>query len=202
MDEETRRRLFEPFFTTKPPSEGTGLGMAMVYGLMKEHDGMVHVYSEPGRGTTIKLYFPLAGQVATQVARRRPSDSTEVRGGSETLLLAEDEAGIRRTTVRALRSNGYTVLVAEDGEEALELYRENRDRVALVISDLVMPKLGGRQLAEALREEGAAARILFTSGYSPQSASHAADFPAGVAFLQKPWTLTDLFRQVRMLLDE
>ena len=201
MDDETKRRVFEPFFTTKPASKGTGLGMAMVYGLMKEHKGMVHVYSEVGQGTTIKLYFPLATQVPTQstVSHRR-SDPKQVRGGTETLLLAEDEAAIRRTTVRALTSKGYTVLVAEDGEEALELYRQNRERVTLVISDLVMPKLGGRQLAEALRQEGADVKILFTSGYSPQSASPI-EFPSGVAFLQKPWTLTDLFVRVRTLLD-
>ncbi len=207
MDEETKRRLFEPFFTTKPSSKGTGLGMAMVYGLMKDHGGMVHVYSELGQGTTIRLYFALATQVAPgavapgAVAPGGVSDPQQVRGGTETLLLAEDDAAIRRTTKRALEGSGYTVLIAEDGEEALEIYRTNRDRVALVISDLVMPKLGGRQLAQALHQEGANVRILFTSGYSPESAFRASKFPAGVAFLQKPWTLTDLLVQVRSLLD-
>ncbi len=203
MDEHTKRKVFEPFFSTKPASKGTGLGMAMVYGLMKEHNGMVHVYSELGQGTTVKLYFPVAARDPTPfVATRAVIDPKQVRGGTETILLAEDEAAIRRTTVRALGRKGYSVLVAEDGEEALELYRQNRDRIALVISDLVMPKLGGRQLAEALRQDGSEVPILFTSGYSPESASRGVEFPTGVAFLPKPWTLTDLFVQVRTLRDE
>ncbi|MEX2047992.1 MAG: PAS domain S-box protein [Gemmatimonadota bacterium] len=202
MDEQTKDRIFEPFFTTKAVSKGTGLGMAMVYGTIKQHKGMVHVYSEIGRGTTIKLYFPL---VASQdVLASAPADEDHDRGaleGEETILLAEDEPAIRRTTARALRGRGYTVLIAADGEEALELYRDNRARIALVISDLIMPKLGGRQLAEALRGEGATVPVLFTSGYSPDSAAGWSQFPEGVAFLQKPWTLKDLLGRVRALLD-
>lgn len=202
MDEETKRKLFEPFFTTKPASKGTGLGMAMVYGLMKQHKGMVHVYSEPGQGTTIKLYFPAAPEPALEAAAPRGViDPKQVAGGTETILLAEDEPAIRRTTKRALEGKGYTVLMAEDGEEALELYGEHKDRIALLISDLVMPKLGGRQLVDALRQEGSRVPILFTSGYSPGSGYRNGEFPAGVEFLQKPWTLTDLLVRVRELLD-
>jgi PAS domain S-box-containing protein len=202
MDETTQRRVFEPFFTTKPPSEGTGLGMAMVYGTMKQHGGMVHVYSELGRGTTIKLYFPIAGATSLEVPA--PTESAERRtatGGTETILLAEDEPGIRRTTRRALEGKGYRVIVAEDGEAALQLYRQHRDQIDLVISDLVMPKLGGRQLVEAMRSEGSDVQVLFTSGYSTDTVNGAGDLQPGVAFLQKPWTLDDLFARVRDLLD-
>jgi PAS domain S-box-containing protein len=202
MDEETRQRMFEPFFTTKPAGEGTGLGMAMVYGLLKQHNGMAHVYSELGQGTTVKLYFPAATEIESDTPALRLSDGTAAAEGTETILLAEDEPGIRRVTKRALEGKGYRVLVAGDGEEALELYGTHRDEVALVISDLVMPKLGGRQLAQALRKEGSQVPILFTSGYSAESASGAAKLPPGVEFLQKPWTVTDLLALVRKLLDE
>jgi two-component system cell cycle sensor histidine kinase/response regulator CckA len=202
MDEATQQRIFEPFFTTKPVSEGTGLGMAMVYGTMKQHDGMVHVYSEVGQGTTIKLYFPLVSpaQTTTGNGTNAPAPKASL-GGSETILVAEDEPGIRRTTKRALEVKGYSVIVAEDGAVALELFRRHRDEIDLVISDLVMPKLGGRQLVEALRQEGSSVPVLFTSGYSADTVSGAAPFPLGVNFLQKPWTLDDLFARVRYLLD-
>ncbi|HWP37209.1 MAG TPA: CHASE3 domain-containing protein, partial [Gemmatimonadales bacterium] len=151
MDQETMRKVFEPFFTTKPPGQGTGLGLAMVYGLMKQHNGMAHIYSEPGRGTTVKLYFPATSDAVAAAESRGASDSRQLAGGTGTILLAEDDAGVRRAARRALEGQGYSVLVAQDGEEALELYRANRRTIGLVISDLVMPKLGGRQLAEALR---------------------------------------------------
>jgi len=202
MDAETKRRLFEPFFTTKPVGRGTGLGMAMVYGMMKQHNGMAHVYSEVGQGTTVKLYFPTAkdvGQAADEV--ESAAEAHDRAEGTETILLAEDEPSIRRATKRALEGKGYVVIVAADGEEALELYERHKDEVALVVSDLVMPRLGGRQLAEALRGGGSQVPILFTSGYSAESATGAAKFPSGVKFLQKPWTLTDLFASVRQALE-
>ncbi len=201
MDEATLQRLFEPFFTTKPVSEGTGLGMAMVYGTMKQHGGMVHAYSELGHGTTIKLYFPLASSTTGAAPVANDPVPQASRGGTETILLAEDEPGIRRTTKRALEARGYEVMVAEDGAVALELFRRHRSEIDLVISDLVMPNLGGRQLVEALRAEGSGVRVLFTSGYSSDTVSGDSEFPPGVAFLQKPWTLDDLFARVRELLD-
>jgi PAS domain S-box-containing protein len=201
MDEHTQQRLFEPFFTTKPPGVGTGLGMAMVYGLMKQHGGMVHVYSEPGHGTVVKLYFPITTAPTRAGRAPRRADREPAVGGTETILLAEDEVAIRRATRRALEKQGYTVLVAADGEEALDIYRKQGSKIHLVISDLVMPKLGGRQLAEALRSENPDVKIVFTSGYSPGSDYQHASFPAGAIFLHKPWTLADLFRTVRETLD-
>lgn len=140
MTQETAQRIFEPFFTTKPAGLGTGLGMAMVYGLMKQHGGDVNVYSELSRGTTIKLYFPVT-QVALQ-ARPPLSSGIEPRGGTETILIVEDEEAIRRATKRALESHGYRVLLAADGEEALDVLRRPETRIDLVVSDLVMPRLG------------------------------------------------------------
>ncbi len=174
--------------------------MAMVYGLMKQHDGMVHVYSELGEGTTVRLYFPKASGQAVEETRIKRPESGFVRG-TETILLAEDEAGIRRATTRALERMGYTVLVAEDGEAALEMYRKHSEEIALVISDLIMPKLGGGQLAAALRRENPHVRILFSSGYSADTAGGLVALPEGAEFLQKPWNLEDLGLRVRSMLD-
>jgi two-component system cell cycle sensor histidine kinase/response regulator CckA len=199
MDEATRLRVFEPFFTTKPAGAGTGLGMAMVYGLMKEHDGLVNVYSEPGKGTVVRLYFPIVS--ATTDDGDSPSAAVNARGGTETILLVEDDAAIRRASRRALEGRGYSVLDASDGEIALEILRSADHQIALVISDLVMPNLGGRQLAEAMRAGGLDIPILIMSGYADTPTYRNADLPVGVEFLHKPWTLGDLFVKVRTLLD-
>ncbi|UCF40167.1 MAG: PAS domain S-box protein [Gemmatimonadota bacterium] len=199
MDEETRERVFEPFFTTKPPGEGTGLGMAMIYGLVKQHGGYVHVYSDPGEGTTVNVYFP-AVSASAEAAAAGPS-AAGMRG-DETILLVEDEGGIRRATRRALEGQGYSVLLAADGEEALEVFRQHEAAIDLIVSDLVMPRLGGRQFYQALKEQGKRPRILFTSGYSAQDVRAGLGFLRGVPFLHKPWTLTDLFLRVREVLEQ
>jgi PAS domain S-box-containing protein len=200
MDEETKERVFEPFFTTKPPGEGTGLGMAMIYGLVKQHGGYVHVYSEPGEGTTVNVYFRAARASVQEIALASPA--AEGMRGDETILLVEDEGGIRRATKRALEGQGYSVLLAADGEEALEAFRQHEAEIDLIVSDLVMPRLGGRQFYEALKEQGKDPRILFTSGYSAQDVRAGLGFLRDVPFLHKPWTLTDLFLRVREVLDE
>jgi PAS domain S-box-containing protein len=201
MDEETRLRMFEPFYTTKPAGVGTGLGMAMVYGIMKEHDGMVHVYSEVGRGTVVNLYFPVDAATSAKSAAEPRLGIPAVRGGGETILLAEDDAAIRMATRRALERNGYVILDASDGEQALSVFRANASTIDLVISDLIMPNLGGRQFAEALRAEGSTVPVLFTSGYSSEAVYRQGEMPARVGFLHKPWTLTQLFTRVRDILD-
>jgi CheY-like chemotaxis protein len=201
MDEVTKQRIFEPFFTTKPAGSGTGLGMAMVYSLMRQHDGMAQVYSELGRGTIVKLYFPAIIDSVQRVDRDLHTDPREIRGGNELILLVEDEPAIRRASRRALQGKGYSTVEAADGEEALEIFRQHSDSISLIISDLVMPKLGGRQLAAALREAGSTVPILFTSGYSPGSGLEEQALPPGVAFLMKPWSLSDLFGRVREMLD-
>ncbi|MGH7701581.1 MAG: ATP-binding protein, partial [Gemmatimonadales bacterium] len=199
MDEETRRRVFEPFFTTKPSSQGSGLGMSIVYGLTQQHGGFVEVESSPGAGTSVRVYLPVA---AAQVRRVTPGRGTPVpTGGDERILLVEDEEPLRRVAQRALERLGYTVVPATDGEQALELYRGQEDRIDLVITDLMMPRLGGVALYEALRREGRRTRFLFTSGYSADEILDQ-DFPeGGPALLQKPWSLADFTAKVREVLD-
>ncbi|MBI4538995.1 MAG: PAS domain S-box protein [Gemmatimonadetes bacterium] len=195
MDEKTREKVFQPFFTTKPPGEGTGLGMAVVYGLVKQHKGFVHLYSQPGLGTTVKVYFPVAEGAAGVVSRTdaRP----ELPRGSETILLVEDEPAVRRTARRTLEKLGYTVLEAADGQEALELYRGREAEIDLILSDVVMPRLGGKDLYEALRREGKGVKFLFVSGYTAHDVRESVRLDPALAFLQKPWTGADLAHKVR-----
>jgi CheY-like chemotaxis protein len=201
MTDETLRRIFEPFYTTKPIGTGTGLGMAMVYGLMKSHHGMVDITSTPGAGTSVSLHFPIVtGAVATDV-QDVISQPTVAPGGHEGILIVEDDAAIRSATRRALESKGYHVWVAADGAEGLAVYRENRNEVALVLSDLVMPNMTGREMAGALRAAGASVPVLFASGYSADWIYGDMDLPDDVHFLPKPWTLTTLFLRVREVLD-
>ncbi|MBI4503645.1 MAG: response regulator [Gemmatimonadetes bacterium] len=198
MDEGTRRRVFEPFFTTKPPGEGTGLGLAMVYGLVKQQEGFVHLESQIGHGTTVTVYLPLAAGAAEQPAAR---PSAEVRGGTETILLVEDDPALRRVAERALRKHGYRVVLAADGEEALQRIRSAPNGLDLLLTDVVMPRLGGPGLLEALRTEGKAVRALMTSGYPERGAMPEPPPQAPVHYLAKPWTVPELLRAVRAALD-
>jgi PAS domain S-box-containing protein len=199
MDDRVRARAFEPFFTTKPPSEGSGLGMAMIYGLTQQHGGFLELDSELGRGTTVRVYFPLARD--DQPLAELGVTSPVLHGGAEQILLVEDEDGLRRVAQRALERMGYRVLTAADGMEALEAYRGRTDTIDLIITDVVMPKLGGLALYRTLRQEGHAVRFLFTSGYAAHEIMRG-DLPDGeLALLQKPWTLADLTQRVRDVLD-
>jgi CheY-like chemotaxis protein len=199
MDEETRSRVFEPFFTTKAPGVGTGLGMAMVYGLTKQHGGYVSVTSAVGQGTTVQLYFPVVPEEAHPLRQRESLAGAP--GGTETILLVEDEDTLRRSAKRVLERYGYRVLVATDGQEALELYRDGPDEIDLIISDLVMPKLGGGKLYEALQQEGGTAKFILTSGYTGREAHAREQIDPGITVLQKPWVLGELLRRVRRTLD-
>jgi two-component system cell cycle sensor histidine kinase/response regulator CckA len=199
MDLETRERIFEPFFTTKPPELGTGLGLSMVYGLVKQQGGSIEVYTEPGQGTTVKLYFPLVPETAV---RERDTAPRTMIGGTETILIVEDEEPIRRAARRVLEKHGYTVLLASDGEEALKLYPKHQDEIDLVISDVVMPRLGGVKFYEALREQGGAPKILFTSGYTKSDVQNSGSLDPGMPFLHKPWTVADLLEKIREVLDD
>ena len=200
MDQATVERVFEPFFTTKAPGTGTGLGMAMVYGLTKQHGGFVHVYSEPGIGTTVKVYLPVSPEAAsseTAEAGRRD----EPVGGSETILLVEDKEELRNTTRRVLERLGYTVIEAADGEEALKLHRDQRDRIDLILSDVLMPRLGGPALYQAVHATDPGTRFLFTSGYTESDIGQRSLLEPGVLFVAKPWTISELARQVHKALD-
>ena len=197
MDRATVERIFDPFFTTKPSGQGTGLGMAMVYGLMREQGGAIEVDSAPGRGTEIRLYLPRDRSIA---AAAEPGPEALPRG-TETILFAEDEAALRQVARRALERLGYHVLLAADGDEALQLFYAHEAEIDLVISDSVMPKLGGVEVYEALRHHEPPIRFLLASGYSPTTAGHEHHPTARIPFLRKPWTLSELARQVRTVLD-
>ena len=198
MDAKTQQHIFEPFFTTKPVDQGTGLGMAMVYGLVKQHQGFINVFSEPGLGTTVRIYFPAIAETASP---KRMVTTAEIREGKETILLVEDDATLRRTAKRVLEKFGYTVVTATDGLDALNIIQARSAPADLIISDVVMPHASGPQLLSALREAGAAPRILFTSGYAARDVQERVMLESGVPFLPKPWTIAELLRKVRDVLD-
>jgi len=198
MDAETRRRIFEPFFTTKPVGRGTGLGMAMVYGLVKQHDAYVDVGSEPGKGTAVRIYFPAIKESAVETGL---AESPAARGGHERILLVEDDVSVRRAATRVLQRFGYQVVAAQDGAEALTVLGMLAEAPDLIISDVVMPKASGPQLLQALRDAGRAQRILFTSGYTARDTSDRAALDPSLPFLPKPWTIQDLLRKVREVLE-
>jgi CheY-like chemotaxis protein len=200
MDSETAERIFEPFFTTKAPGAGTGLGMAMVYGLTKQHGGFVHVYSEPGVGTTVKVYLPRSPEAAPAEAETAAAAAAPA-GGRETILVVEDKAELRATTRRVLERLGYTVIEAVDGEDGLAKQREARDRIDLILSDIAMPKLNGPMLYRAVQETDPSAKFLFTSGYTESDIEQRSLLAPGVPFVAKPWTIAELARQVRKALD-
>ena len=199
MNGSTRDRIFEPFFTTKSPGAGTGLGLAMVYGLVKQQGGFTEFSSEPGVGTTFRIFLPAVLEPARNGARR--SGTVVECGGSETILLAEDEDGLRRAAQKVLGRFGYTVIPAADGEQALELYRAHEATIALVVSDMVMPKIGGRELYRRLRREGKTVPFLLTSGFTVRDVRESSELDPDLPFLPKPWTLTELASKVREVLD-
>ncbi len=199
MDRDTAERIFEPFFTTKPQGVGTGLGMAMVYGLVKQHGGFIDVESELGRGTKIDVCFPLSEAEAPVVASDHGTQ--EVRGGSETILLVEDEEPVRRVTHRVLEKHGYRVLTAVDGQDALAQYTKHGGAIDLVISDVVMPKMGGAKLYESLSAGGRPPKILFTSGYTAKDFRVSGVLDPNLPLLHKPWSVTEMLQKVREVLD-
>jgi len=200
MDQATVEKIFEPFFTTKPAGTGTGLGMAMVYGITKQHGGFVHVYSEPGSGTAVKVYLPRSTELSAGAAEAVP-DAMPRQGGGETILVVEDREELRGTTRRVLEHLGYRVIEAVDGEDALGKHRAEGGRIDLVLSDVLMPKLNGPALFRAVREVDPGMRFLFTSGYSENDIAMRSLLGPGVRFVAKPWTIADLARQVRTALD-
>jgi CheY-like chemotaxis protein len=199
MDGATRARIFEPFFTTKPPGKGTGLGLAMVYGFVKQSGGHIEVYSECERGTTCKLFLPRAEEVAP--AARLPPELHSAPKGTEAVLVVEDEAGLRNLIRLVLQASGYTVLEARDGQEAFWVAQQHSGPIHLVLTDLVMPRMSGRQLADLLAHYRPGTRILFMSGYTEEAVMRHGVLESGVAFLQKPFNSLGLARKVREILD-
>ncbi|MFA7405126.1 MAG: response regulator [Pelobacteraceae bacterium] len=198
IDEGTLQRIFEPFFTTKEVGKGTGLGLSIVYGIIKQHGGEVTVYSEIGKGTCFKIYLPLVNSCE---ARHEKKTDVPVVGGIETILLAEDNDAVRNFMVQALEEYGYNVIAAMNGLEALEKYRTYKDRIQLMMLDVVMPKMNGREVFEIIRREGEQVRVLFSSGYTADIIEQDGVMEDGVGFLAKPVTVQVLLAKVREALD-
>jgi len=199
MDKATQARIFEPFFTTKQLGKGTGLGLATVYGIVKQSDGYIWVYSEPGTGSTFKIYLPrVDAEVSSEEAGKTPPP---LPSGSETVLLVEDDSSVRLLASEMLRMNGYTVLQARSGREALDLIRRHGQPIQLLLTDVVMPEMSGRQLAKGVADIQPGIRVLYMSGYTDGVIAHHGILDAGVAYLQKPFTADFLARKVREVLD-
>jgi len=199
MSEETQRHLFEPFFTTKPAGKGTGLGLATVFGIVKQSGGSIGVYSEVGHGTAMKVYLPRQGEDADEAEVRLEPAKTQ--RGRETLLLVEDEAAVRELVAEVLREQGYDVLAAEHPAQAMEWAARRTAPLDLLISDVIMPDCDGRTLLKQLREHQPRLQVLFISGYPDQAIARHGQLDPGVAFLQKPFTPDSLARKVREVLE-
>jgi two-component system cell cycle sensor histidine kinase/response regulator CckA len=219
MDIETQAHMFEPFFTTKAPGKGTGLGLATVYGVVKQSDGWIWVDSAPGCGTTFKIYLPRveespiveyrvensaaqASQAQKQPSSKSAPSHPTTPKGTETVLVVEDQDGIRDIVRESLRRNGYTVLIAEDGNQALEMASAYPEPIHLLVTDLVMPNIGGRELAERLTPLRPQMKVLFMSGYSEHSTLNIEETALSATVLQKPFSLEALAQNVRRVLDE
>ena len=192
--------IFEPFFTTKQEGKGTGLGLATVYGIVKQNSGFIWVYSEPGLGTTFKVYLPRARQ-AKPVLQPSSLPAEGCPRGCETLLLAEDEAAVRQSTREFLTLNGYIVLEAENGAAALALARAYDGPIHLMITDVVMPQMGGAKLAGELASDRPDMKVLFVSGYAEATFQRHGEIDVTTRFLQKPFSLKALARKIREVLD-
>jgi PAS domain S-box-containing protein len=199
MDEETQKKIFEPFFTTKEVGRGTGLGLAMAYGTIKQHEGYIQVYSEEGKGSTFRILLPVIRQEA--LSDRQVEAATPVKGGSETILIAEDDPSLRKLMQITLESLGYSVIASENGEDAIAVYQDNRDSIRLVILDMIMPRKNGKEAYEEIRKINPDVKTLFVSGYTMDIAQRKELLDEGMDFLLKPIAPKDLLRKVRETLD-
>ncbi|MCC6145544.1 MAG: transporter substrate-binding domain-containing protein [Candidatus Hydrogenedentes bacterium] len=198
IEETDLEHIFEPFFTTKAEGKGTGLGLATAYGIVKQHEGMIRAYSEVGQGTTFKVYLPICERQAEAVGTLVEGP---VRGGRETILLAEDDEMVRALAQTVLVRGGYEVITAKDGEEAVEQFMEHRDAIALLLLDVVMPRLGGRGALDRIREISPEVPVLFSSGYSENAVHTNFVLHEDLELIQKPYSPADLLRAVRRMLD-
>jgi len=196
---EDMAHIFEPFYTTKEAGKGTGLGLATVYGIVKQNGGFVWVYSEPGLGTTFKVYLPQVPSLSSEIVITKPAESSP--RGCETLLLVEDETSVRQAARQFLTRSGYNVLEATDGEDALRAARQYGGPIQLMITDVVMPRLGGPRLAERLADERPDMKVLFVSGYAENTILQHGKIDVRTRFLQKPFSLKTLARKVREVLE-
>jgi signal transduction histidine kinase len=199
MEEETLQRIFEPFFTTKDVDKGTGLGLSVVYGIVKQHDGFIHVDSEPGHGTTFSIYLPLmAGELPMKTDQL---DYSATARGSETILLAEDDDLVRNMVASVLKEAGYRVIEAVNGEDAVQKFRNHTGSIQLLLFDLIMPRMNGQEACDEIRKTRPEVKVIITSGYAPDIVSRKASVDKGIHLLYKPVAPQDLLQTVRNLLD-
>lgn len=200
MDEKTRERIFEPFFTTKELGRGTGLGLAMVYGIIKQHDGFINVYSEPGKGTTFKIYLPLIKSEVEEKVSAMPAAYPE--GGTEIVLVAEDDQAVRKLTKDILERFGYKVIVAEDGEDAIGKFMDNKENIQLLLLDVIMPRKNGKEVYEEIKKIKPDIKTIFLSGYTANLIHKKGILEEGLNFILKPVSPKELLRKVREALDK
>ncbi|MDX1777171.1 MAG: ATP-binding protein, partial [Desulfobulbales bacterium] len=191
MTEETRQQIFDPFFTTKERGKGTGLGLSTVYGIVKQHESQISIYSEPGRGSTFKIFFPAADTCA---ASRTEEHETGIPAGRETILVAEDDRTIKRMIRNYLEPLGYELLLADNGVQAMELSRSYEGEIDLLLTDVIMPEMNGQELADLMRKERPGVMIIFMSGYTDEVIAHHGVLEPGVNFIQKPVTPSKIAR--------
>ena len=192
-------QIFEPFFTTKAVDKGTGLGLSMVLGIVQQSGGCVHAYSEPGHGTTFKIYFPVVAEQLTEIVHH---NSASAAYGTEPILLVEDELGVRALATRMLQKYGYTVLTAIDGRDALTIANAYLDTIDLMLTDVIMPNLSGPEVAKSLGARFPLMKVLFMSGYTDDAVVRHGLIDADVSFIQKPYTALGLAQRVRQVLDQ
>jgi len=199
MDEQTKEKIFEPFFTTKGVGKGTGLGLSTIYGIVKQNKGQIHVYSEPGQGTTIKVYWP-SSQSGKQIKLDHMPDE-KVYTGNETILFVEDDDGVREFAVTALRSLGYSIFEATDAMDALKMVEKEHISFDLLITDLVMPEISGKELVDRLSVRKKNLKVLFTSGYTDGNIAQNGFLNKGINFIHKPYSVQQLSVKIREILD-
>jgi len=198
MDKETQEHIFEPFFTTKGMGRGTGLGLSTIYGIVKQNNGVVWVYSEPGQGTTFKVYLPkVEGDAGPEEKERTPIEDFV---GFETVLIVEDDDSLRKLAQKVLQQHGYRVLAAENGEDALKVSEAHDGSIDLLITDVVMPKMSGKETAERLQPLNPQMKVIYMSGYTDNAIAHHGVLAPGLNFLEKPFTPKGLARKVREVL--
>jgi PAS domain S-box-containing protein len=201
ISKETMAHIFEPFFTTKEKGKGTGLGLATSYGIIRQHGGSVHVYSEPGQGTVFNVFLPRLLQSAVPAPDEVISKGKIISGGSETILLVEDDLMVRRICVDMLKNFGYSILEAENGEDALRIFERYHGTIDLLLTDVVMPKMGGTELAEKIRKLAPEIRVMFMSGYTEDAIVHHGVLEEGIHFIHKPLTPDSLASGIRKVFD-
>jgi len=198
MDERTRERIFEPFFTTKEVGKGTGLGLAMVYGIIKQHEGYINAYSEPGMGTTFKIFLPL---IQTKADDKETAQVFPITTGNETILIGEDDIYVRKFIKEMLLKNGYVILEAVDGEDAVKVFNENQNEVDLVILDVLMPKKNGNEVYNEIKKINSRMKVIFTSGHSSDIIHKRGVLEENLDIISKPIMPEDLLTKVRRILD-